>query len=161
MNTAWGVSITGVPIFNGISGEGVDPFYPAQYGKVLVRSWAVEEVDNCLSHPGGADDLHYHVPSTCAGDKKWEDDTVGINDQDVMKVIRDSWKNKGYRSVFGLSKDGRPIYGPFYDDGKEYDDCDVDVCNGLMIDGEYSYVSTFFHPYVMGCYGPGNNPPFA
>ena len=34
INTAWGVAVTGVMLFNGISGEGVDPFYPAKYGRV-------------------------------------------------------------------------------------------------------------------------------
>ena len=58
----------------------------------------------------------------------------------------------------GLSKDGRPIYSPYYDNGKSYHDCEVDVCNGLWLQGNYGYVATFFHPYVMGCYGPGNYP---
>jgi hypothetical protein len=29
-----GVATSGVMIYNGISGEGVDPFYPAAYGDV-------------------------------------------------------------------------------------------------------------------------------
>jgi len=66
-----------------------------------------------------------------------------------------------YRSVFGISKDGRPIYTPYYDNGETYDSCDVDECNGMMIDGHYSYVSTEFHPYVMGCYGPGAGSDYA
>jgi hypothetical protein len=60
-----------------------------------------------------------------------------------------------YRSVLGLAKDGRPVYTPFYSDLKAYDDCEVDVCNGISLNGHYSYVSTFTHPYIMGCYGPG------
>ena len=67
------------------------------------------------------------------------------------------YKNVPYRSVFGLSKDGRPIYTPHYDNLKDYQDCDVDICNGIKIGGHYSYVSTYFHPYVMGCYGPDEN----
>ena len=61
----------------------------------------------------------------------------------------------------GVSKDGRPIYSPFYENGKTYSYCDVDVCNGMWIDGQYSYVSTLFHPFIMGCYGPGGNASFA
>jgi hypothetical protein len=45
-----------------------------------------------------------------------------------------------------------------YSDGKTYNDCDVDVCNGILLNGHYSYVSTFTHPYIMGCYGPGSTP---
>lgn len=62
-----------------------------------------------------------------------------------------------YRSVFGISKDGRPIYTPFWDNGKLFDDCAVDICNGMEIGGHYSYVATLFHPYTMGCFGPGSN----
>ena len=58
----------------------------------------------------------------------------------------------------GIAKDGRPIYTPFYDNGKTYDSCDVDVCNGMDIGGSYAYVSTLFHPYFVGCYGAGNSP---
>lgn len=68
----------------------------------------------------------------------------------------ESWNKKPYRSVFGISKDGRPIYTPYYSNGIAYSDCDVDMCNGIMINGQYSYVTTFFHPYIMGCFGQGS-----
>jgi hypothetical protein len=51
MQTGWGVAISGVAIFNGISGEGVDPFYPSRYGSVTDPSAVVERVDSCLAHP--------------------------------------------------------------------------------------------------------------
>jgi hypothetical protein len=63
-----------------------------------------------------------------------------------------------YRAVVGLAKDGRPIFNPYYDNGKSYNDCEVDVCNGHWVGDDYFYVSTFFHPWVIGCYGPGNYP---
>lgn len=44
-NTGWGVATSGTMIFNGISGEGVDPFYPAVYGKVKNAYEAVEKID--------------------------------------------------------------------------------------------------------------------
>jgi len=50
---------------------------------------------------------------------------------------------------------------PYYTSGSSQvavDDCDVDVCNGLEISGNYMYVSTFFHPYIMGCFGKGTAP---
>ena len=78
-----------------------------------------------------------------------------------MNDIRTAWESKPYRSVAGLSKDGRPIYGPFYGNKQEYKSCDVDVCNGMTINGEYAYVSTFFHPYIQGCFGPGNMPDYS
>jgi len=51
MQTGWGVAVSGVMIFNGISGEGVDPFYPSVYGRVTDPDTAVEKVDVCLAHP--------------------------------------------------------------------------------------------------------------
>merc|ERR1712146_12515 len=57
-----------------------------------------------------------------------------------------------------ISKDGRPILGPYKQDGTSYSDCDVDACNGVELDGSYMYATTFFHPYIMGCYGKGSNP---
>lgn len=41
-----------------------------------------------------------------------------------------------------------------------YSGCQVDVCNGLKINGVYSYVATLFHPYFIGCYGEGNYPDY-
>ena len=63
-----------------------------------------------------------------------------------------------YRSALGLSKDGYPIYSPMYKGSDFYDYCDVDICNGLKINGSdnYSYVTTYFHPYIMGCFGEGS-----
>ena len=136
-------------IYNGISGEGQDPFYPAEGD--------AEKIDTCLSHPAPmGNTLHYHGVGTCVGDSEWELDTSAENIKESMK---EAWLNRPYREVFGLSFDGRPIYSPYYSDGTSYSDCDVDVCNGMEIDGHYAYVSTFFHPYIMGCYGPGNNAP--
>jgi len=43
----WGVATTGVMIFNGISGEGVDAFYPSKYGKVIFADFAEEMTDWC------------------------------------------------------------------------------------------------------------------
>ena len=80
---------------------------------------------------------------------------------EIQEIIQESWLKRPFREVFGLSFDGRPIYSPYYSDGKLYEGCDVDVCNGLFIDGEYGYVTTIFHPFVIGCYGPGSNPGFS
>jgi hypothetical protein len=58
----------------------------------------------------------------------------------------------------GVSKDGRVIYGPYKVDGTPWQPCDVDVCNGLRLGAYYGYVATIFHPYIVGCWGPGNYP---
>lgn len=56
----------------------------------------------------------------------------------------------------GIAKDGRIIYGPFKSDGTLWQPCDVDVCNGVRESTNYFYVATMFHPYLVGCFGPGN-----
>ena len=68
MRTAWGIAVSGVQIFTAISGEGVDPFYPAAYGKVTNPDEVVERVDQCLAHPMAAGIFHYHIPSPCIPD---------------------------------------------------------------------------------------------
>ena len=64
-NTAWGVAQTGVLMFNAVSGEGVDPFYPAAYGSVTDPSAVVEKVDACLAHPQRYGVFHYHSAPIC------------------------------------------------------------------------------------------------
>lgn len=80
------------------------------------------------------------------------------DDEDIKDQMVAAWDQSPYRSVVGLSKDGRPIYSPYYTDDAgekaEYDPCNQDICNGQIIDDEYAYFSTFFHPYIVGCYGP-------
>lgn len=72
--------------------------------------------------------------------------------------MEQAWAAVPYRSAFGMSKDGRPILSPFHGNGIAYSDCEVDVCNGLEINGHYMYATTFFHPYIQGCYGKGSAP---
>jgi len=126
MNTGWGVSVSGVMIFNGISGEGGDPFYPSRYGRVTNPASAVEAVDACLSHPQRQGEMHYHTASPCVPDKSINpnvamkhngaglDDHLYALDQDIMGWMRKGFEKQPYRSAFGLSKDGRPIYNPHY-----------------------------------------------
>lgn len=158
-NTAYGVAITGVLIFNSISGEGVDPFYPAAYGSVTDPDSVVEKVDWCIAHPQVTGIFHYHSAATCAANTGYINTKSGHMSGDVNTVTREVWKgNKPYRSAFGISKDGRPMLSPMYGNGAEYDYCSVDVCNGMDINGNYMYVTTFFHPYIQGCYGRGSAP---
>jgi hypothetical protein len=157
-NTAWGVSVTGVLMFSSASTEGVDPFYPSAYGSVSDPSTVVEQVDGCLSHPQASGILHYHSASTCIPDKNTYENS-GPFSSDVKTTIKSAYlSNLSFRSVFGLVKDGRPVYTPMHSGGTTYDSCDVDVCNGISINGHYSYVTTLFHPYIVGCYGPGTSP---
>mmetsp|Transcript_12749 Transcript_12749/g.12620 ORF Transcript_12749/g.12620 Transcript_12749/m.12620 type:complete len:80 (-) Transcript_12749:140-379(-) len=62
----------------------------------------------------------------------------------------------------GIAKDGYIMWNYFKDNGDLWSDCEVDVCNGVLVDGtNYGYVSTSFHPYYLGCFGPGDNTTFS
>lgn len=50
-DTAFGVANTGVLMFSALSGENVDPFYPAAYGHVTDPDAVIEKVDWCIAHP--------------------------------------------------------------------------------------------------------------
>lgn len=51
IDTAIGVGLSGVMLFNGASANDVDPLYPAVYGTVTDASSAKEMFDSCLGHP--------------------------------------------------------------------------------------------------------------
>ena len=58
----------------------------------------------------------------------------------------------------GLARDGHVIKGPYNKDGELWGCDEIDICNGtFMDDGSYVYVATQTFPYIVGCWGPGNN----
>ena len=76
-------------------------------------------------------------------------------------------------NLVGIGKDGRVIYGPIKSTSGTtdtlYDECDLDICNGMISENTgtdddgtttarsiYSYRATTFHPYLVGCFGPGS-----
>ena len=72
-----------------------------------------------------------------------------------------AWAAVPYQTGIGISKDGRIIWSPIAGGNQTFGYCDVDVCNGAFVNGYYSYISTYFSPYIQGCYGPGSNPAFS
>lgn len=143
-------------MFSALSGENVDPFYPAAYADVTDPDAVVEKVDWCLAHPQVQGVFHYHTAATCLADAAAYMSKTGRMDRDVKTFMQNAWMAIPFRTAVGVSKDGRPILSPYHDNGKAYDDCEVDVCNGIDVNGHYMYATTFFHPYIMGCYGKGN-----
>jgi hypothetical protein len=51
IDTAVGVGLSGVMLFNGASANDVDPLYPAIYGSVTSVASGKEMFDMCLRHP--------------------------------------------------------------------------------------------------------------
>lgn len=148
INPGWGVSTSGATI-----GE-------------VEETDSLARMDTCIAHENSDGRYHYHYPSPCIADStvsealKNSDRTLANTADDVLQQYRDVFKTKlPYRSVFGLAKDGRPIYTPYHGNLKTYSECDVDYCNGLNIGGHYAYVTTFFYPWYTACYGSGNVEP--
>lgn len=82
----------------------------------------------------------------------------GTCSSDIKGYAVTAWSSKKTLTPIGISKDGHIIYGPYDASGNLWKACDVDVCNGLLINSRYAYVATNFHPYFVGCFGPGNKP---
>ena len=58
LNALAGVAVDGVNILNVNSINQVDPFYPP-------AGFSAEGADQCLSHPAGNGEFHYHIASGC------------------------------------------------------------------------------------------------
>ena len=167
LDEAIGISITGVVFYNGMAAENIDLVYPAPFGKVKDISGvrADEKQDDNLLHPQTQGRFHYHTlsPAFAKTEKERAQPAVSFTG-DTNELIEGYFKSSSYsqgRKVVGLAKDGHIIWGPYKKSGSSYkliDPCDVDVCNGMEVDGQYGYASTLFHPYLVGCWGPGSSP---
>ena len=101
------------------------------------------------------------MATPCLVDKDWGTTTGKFYDwtDSPSTIVELAWKSLSpYRTAIGIAKDGRPIYSLLKSNGQLYSECELDICNGLYINGHYSYVATKSHPYIMGCFGPGISP---
>lgn len=100
----------------------------------------------------------------CAFDVKYGinieacDSVTACDGDNILTFAEAAYSNYKYLTPAGLAKDGHIIWGMYNSDGDLWTACDVDVCNGATIDGNYGYAMTTFHPYIVGCWGPGNCP---
>lgn len=84
---------------------------------------------------------------------------------DVISEITTYFSTSDYARKMkpvGIAKDGHVIWGPYNQnsdgDFNPWKACDVDLCNGAYVNGNYGYAATLFHPYTVGCWGPGSSP---
>eukprot|EP00347_Sterkiella_histriomuscorum_P010664 403375398 len=164
-----GIALNGVLISNGLKGieYPTDPLYPIKYGSFDKPMEAYETFDECLTSIQDSNSLgihHYHILSPCLISSAWQAKQAISSCADSQTCLqsykyyaKSDWSPKRLMPI-GLAKDGHPIYGPFNDRGSLWQPCEVDVCNGLFINNQYAYVSTMFHPYFIGCWGPTNKP---
>lgn len=132
---SWGVSTTGVLYFSPESVYNVDPFYPQAYGSISTSAGAIEQIDACLAHPQSAGIYHYHVASPCIANASLGGLGNGSLTVDPKTWMMQQWKAVPFRTAIGISKDGYPIYSPYFGNGQVYSDCMVDTCNGFNVSG--------------------------
>ncbi|CAF1375564.1 unnamed protein product [Didymodactylos carnosus] len=149
-----GVAVDGVSILNVNSLNQVDPFYPS-------GNFTPEGADQCLSHPTGMGEYHYHIASGCmvnppSGNVDGCTPMIGCANNVANYSLQtfSSYKNL---TVIGIAKDGHVIYGPYLSSGAQVTS-GFDICNGMFYDsiGNYAYFATTTYPYITGCFGPGN-----
>ncbi|UJR07703.1 hypothetical protein I4U23_011988 [Adineta vaga] len=159
MSVIAGVAIDGISIFNVNSANQVDPFYPNP------SSYAAEGADQCLSHPGGGGELHYHIGSGCtvnppSGNLTGCSPEIGCLNN-IANYSVQTFSSLKTLTVIGIAKDGHVIYGPYLSSGTQVTS-GFDICNGMFYDsiGNYGYFATSTYPYLTGCFGPGTYPNF-
>ena len=158
LNVLAGVAVDGVSILNVNSLNQVDPFYPT-------GGFAAEGADQCLSHPTGHGEFHYHIASGCMinpplGNVSGCGPNIGCHNN-VSSYSIGSFSSHKNLTVIGIAKDGHVIFGPYLSNGVEVTS-GLDICNGMFFDsiGNYAYFATRTYPYITGCFGPGNYPSF-
>ncbi|CDW77974.1 UNKNOWN [Stylonychia lemnae] len=157
-----GIALNGVPIHTGNSEYGSDVFYPKQFGKKVYSGKKIS-VDKCLGGSEYSGYYHYYAWSPCilpSGPSRNSDsdscNLIPACKDDALAYSLSFMKNQEKTiMVIGVARDGHSILGPYRKDGMLWQPCDVDLCNGLEIAGIYYYVTTMFHPYTVGCWGPG------
>lgn len=156
-----GISFTGVPIMDGNSEFDLDPFYP----KPNVPGAQLQTLsDFCLgSVTSQVPWYHYSSFSPCmsTSPQQLSSQSQACSSFQNCATATSSYMTSGVQKILqavGIALDGHIIYGPWKDTSNLWGYCDVDVCNGLQVNGAYGYAMTTFHPYTVGCWGPGNQP---
>ncbi|CDW88260.1 UNKNOWN [Stylonychia lemnae] len=155
-----GVARNGVFIFAGSGDQGFDAFFPQTYGINVTPVKA--DYDVCLGSQNTFSTYRYVMFSPCMFNIPLRDVPLACQKHPDCSIdVRNfsiSYAPERLKSIMpiGVARDGRVIYGPYRQDGELWQPCDVDVCNGRMFGRYYGYVATMFHPYMVGCFGPGN-----
>ncbi|CDW90957.1 UNKNOWN [Stylonychia lemnae] len=161
MENIVGIALNGVPIHIGNSEYGSDVFHPKKFGDKAYSEKTVE-LDQCLGSSEISGFYHYYGWSPCI----LPSDLIKSRNAEFCRNIPACIQDQlGYSLSFlspqektimiiGIARDGHSILGPYKRDGELWQPCDVDMCNGIEIAGIYYYVTTMFHPYTVGCWGP-------
>eukprot|EP00347_Sterkiella_histriomuscorum_P003120 403365514 len=168
--TIVGIAMNGVPIKQGTTEEGYDPFFPQAYSSMNnAQNSGID--DQCYGYFEGSEGnngspvnnagfYHYYSYSPCIKelpsttqlfDQCFKDDTSCLTDESNIET---AFSQLDTLEVIGIAKDGHIIISPLNSAGGFYQPCEMDACNGITIEGQYYYVASVFHPYTVGCWGP-------
>ena len=126
MDTSVGTTITGVNMYNALSADDVDPYYPAVYGHVTNITEATEHVDFCLGHPNPPLTYHYHIGSPCLfGEPSQNKPCLAEYGCDAKTFFNAAFDKEKKPMVIGIARDGRVVYGPYESEGKRADKLDI------------------------------------
>jgi hypothetical protein len=162
-NGVVGVSFTGVPIMTGNSENDADPFYPNPLPAPFYQGTS----DFCLGNVNAQTPFyHFYSFSPCMLPSAQKAAVLGSScgSYGNCNSATSTYMVSGVPHVptpVGLALDGHIIYSPWKSATDLYGSCDVDVCNGLQVNGVYGYAMTNFHPYTVACWGPGNLSPLS
>jgi len=136
----------------------VDPFYPSPD----VPPYYQDKIDSCLGFVSANRPFYqFYSFSPCMQASPQKSSSSGQSCASYpgcksdVKTYMTNGISKQVNPV-GVALDGHIIYAPFKSNTQQWDYCDVDVCNGLQVNGVYAYAMTSFHPYTVACWGPGN-----
>jgi len=166
---AVGLSFAGGFIAPGLSGEGYDMFYPnftwpplaAEIAASNTGTYKPPQFDSCMSHLDKTGFIHSHLLGGCnkGGDLDYaskQGEICKLTDichTEVKEYALKKFSASRGRQPVGIAIDGHIIWGPYKEDGNLYTGCETDMCNGLYINGYYSYALTTWLPYNIGCFG--------
>eukprot|EP00347_Sterkiella_histriomuscorum_P020863 403336175 len=154
-----GVSLNGVLILTGNSAVSIDAFYPT-----TISASTIIDFDVCLGNSLNRAYYHYLSFSPCIFSSTPRNKVNAMECEEISQCSANELKygisflTSAQKKVspIGIARDGHMIVGPYNSNGVLWQPCQLDVCNGVTINGNYVYAVTMFHPYTIGCWGPGN-----
>lgn len=147
-----GVFFTGIPVSTVLNSDDVDPYNPP----ATYTEYNFSPVDQCGSYPDENGKYQSHFAPACYADESLQTNFNLVAGHDAVEYVDNAFDSFGHQEPIGIAKDGHIIWGPKNAEGQEWNDCELDICNGLFVDGFYGYAATNYFPYTVGCYGPGN-----
>lgn len=107
-------------MFDSSNAESTDPYYPKVWTKS--NQSTPEMTDACIGHPNGDWMYHYHIMSPCLfnTNASFTHDVCEMDNEcknDLKNWALDGYSNQKRETLVGVTRDGRPLFGPYSNDG--------------------------------------------